>query len=142
MSLVKLNQKRNLANLDNEFGSMLNSFWNSEDSYLSKFNPNVDIEENDNDFMFFAELPGLDKKDVNISVKDNILTISGEKLSKKKINENNYHRTESSYGKFQRCFKLPQNIKQEKIKADFSDGILNITVPKAEEVKPREIVIT
>jgi len=136
-----MNPKRELNTINNEFDNLLNKLWNSEDSYMTKFNPSVDIEENENTFQFHAELPGLDKKEVSISVKDNILTISGEKVQKNKDKNLNFHRIESAYGKFQRCFKLPQNIKQEEIKADFTNGILNITVPIAEEVKPREIVI-
>ena len=142
MSLVRWNQRRDLANINNEFDSLINSFWNSEDSYLTQFNPSVDIEENDNEFIFHAELPGLDKKDVNITVKDNILTISGEKVNKHVEKNKNFHRLESSYGKFQRSFKLPQNINIDKIKADFSNGILHINVPIAEEAKPKEIQIS
>lgn len=141
MSIVRWNPNRELNTLNKEFDNLLNSFWTGEDSYLTKFNPTVDIEENEEEFTFHAELPGLDKKDVNISVKDNVLTISGEKVQKNKDKKLNFHRIESSYGKFQRCFKLPQNIKQDQIKANFKDGILSINVPIAEEAKPREIVI-
>lgn len=141
MSIVRWNPNRELNTLNKEFDNLLNSFWTGEDSYLTKFNPTVDIEENEEEFTFHAELPGLDKKDVNISVKDNVLTISGEKVQKNKDKKLNFHRIESAYGKFQRCFKLPQNIKQDQIKANFKDGILSINVPIAEEAKPREIVI-
>jgi len=141
MSLVRWNTRNDLANTTREFDSILNSFWNSEDSYMSKFNPNVDIEENEESFQFHAELPGLGKENVKISLKDNILSISGEKESRKKDDKLNFHRVETTFGKFQRCFKLPQNVKQEDIKADFVNGILNISVPKAEEAKPREIEI-
>lgn len=141
MNIVRTNPKRELNTVNNEFDNLLSKFWNSEDSYLTKFNPSVDIEENENEFKFHAELPGLDKKDVNITVKDNILTIAGEKVQKNRDRQLNFHRIESAYGKFQRCFKLPQNIKQNEINADFTNGILNITVPIAEEAKPKEIVI-
>ncbi len=141
MSLVRWNPERDLTNVTKDFDNFFSSFWNSEDSYLTKFNPTVDIEENDDEFLFHAELPGLDKENVKISLKDNILTISGEKAQKNKDKKLNFHRIESAYGKFQRCFKLPQNVKQEDIKADFKDGILNIAIPKAEEAKPREIKI-
>ena len=141
MSLVRWNPTNELANVTKDFDGLLNTFWNSEDSYMTNFNPTVDIEENDDEFVFHAELPGLDKKDVKISLKDNILTLSGEKAQKNKEKKLNFHRIESSYGKFQRCFKLPQNVRQADIKADFSNGILNITVPKAEEAKPKEIEI-
>jgi HSP20 family protein len=141
MSITRWNPQRELSTVSNEFENFLNSIWNSEDSYLTKFNPTVDIEESENGYTFHAELPGLEKKDVNITVKDNILTISGEKARKNEDKKRNFHRIESSYGKFQRCFKLPQNIKQDEIKADFNNGILNISIPLAEEAKPREITI-
>ena len=141
MSIVRWNPNRELNTINKEFDNLLSSFWNGEDSYLTKFNPTVDIEENEEEFTFHAELPGLEKKDVNISVKDNVLTISGEKTQKNKDKKLNFHRIESSYGKFQRCFKLPQNIKQDKIKAKFENGILTVNVPIAEEAKQREIII-
>lgn len=141
MNLVRWNQSNELNTINKEFDNFFNSFWNGEDSYLTKFNPLVDIEKNDEAYTFHAELPGLDKKDVNISVKDNILTLSGEKTGRNKDKKFNFHRVESNYGKFQRCFKLPQNIKQDKIEATFENGILTINVPIAEEAKPKEIII-
>ncbi len=141
MSLIRWNPERDLAKPSEDFDNFLKGFWNSEDSYLTNFNPSVDIEENDDQFIFHAELPGIDKKNVNISIKDNILTLSGEKQQKNEKKKLNFHRIESSYGKFQRCFKLPENIKQDDVTADFKDGILNITVPKTEKAKPREIKI-
>eukprot|EP01156_Anaeramoeba_ignava_P015514 Anaeramoba_ignava/a613786_6.p1 GENE.a613786_6~~a613786_6.p1 ORF type:complete len:145 (-),score=32.00 a613786_6:9-443(-) len=142
MSLMRWNPTRYLRNYENEIDNYLNDFWNGEDSYLTQFTPNVDIEELDDEYQFHAELPGMDKKDVNITVKENMLTVSGVKKNKKEDKKENFHRIESSYGKFQRSFRLPQNIKQNAIKADFKNGILNITVPKAEEAKPKEIEIS
>lgn len=141
MSLMKWNPNRNLKTLHDEIDNYFNEFWNGEDSFMSSFTPKVDIEELDDEFQFHAELPGMDKKDVNLSVKENVLTISGEKKDKKEDKKNNFHRIESSYGKFQRSFRLPQNVKQSDIKAEFKNGILDITVPKAEEAKPKEIEI-
>ncbi|MBN2280779.1 MAG: Hsp20/alpha crystallin family protein [Candidatus Marinimicrobia bacterium] len=141
MSLVRWNSRNDLANATGDFDDLLKNFWYSEDSFMSKFNPSVDIEENDDAFHFHAELPGLEKDNVKISLKDNILTIRGEKESRKKNEKSNFHRIETTSGKFQRCFKLPYNVKQESIKAEFKNGVLNISIPKAEEAKPREISI-
>ena len=82
------------------------------------------------------------KEDVNISITDNILTLKGEKKQEKEVKEENYHRIERSYGSFQRSFTLPVKIQHEKVKATFKDGVLNISIPKAEEVKPKQIEIT
>ena len=141
MSLVRWNPRKESGLFNNEVNSMFDNFWNSEDSYLTKFNPSVDIEEHENGYTFHAELPGMEKKDIKISVKENVLSISGEKNKQYQENKKNFHRIESSYGKFQRCFKLPQNIQQNKIKAEFKNGILNISVPVEEEAKPKEIEI-
>ncbi|MBN2280776.1 MAG: Hsp20/alpha crystallin family protein [Candidatus Marinimicrobia bacterium] len=141
MSLIRWNPTRNLRVFNDEIDNYLNDFWNGEDSYLSKFTPNVDIEELDDEFQFHAELPGLEKKDVIITVKENVLTISGEKQSKKEEKNKNYHRIESSFGKFQRSFRLPQNVDQNAIKAEFKNGILDVIIPKTETAKPKEIEI-
>ena len=107
----------------------------------SGWNPSVDIAETDEAIVVKAELPGITKEDVNISITDNILTLKGEKKQEKEIKEENYHRIERSYGNFQRSFTLPAKIQHEKVKATFKDGILNINIPKAEEVKPKQIEI-
>lgn len=142
MSLIRWNPTRYLGNFDNDIDTYIKDFWNGEDSYLTRFTPNVDIQELAEEYQFHAELPGLDKKDVNITVKENMLTISGVKKNKKEDKNDNFHRIESSYGKFQRSFRLSQNVKQNDIKAEFKNGVLDITVPKAEEAKPKEVEIT
>jgi HSP20 family protein len=142
MSLMRWNPARQLKNFDSELDNYFNDFWSGEDSYLTSFTPNVDIEELDDEYQFHAELPGLTKKDVNITVKENMLTISGTKKSKSEEKKESYHRIESAYGKFQRSFRLPQNVKQNDIKAEFKNGVLDIIVPKAEEAKPKEIEIS
>ncbi len=141
MSLMRWNPRRSVRPFDDEIDRYFDDFWNGEDSFISKFTPNVDIEELDDNFEFHVELPGLKKKDVKINVKENVLTISGEKKNKKEDKSDSYHRVESAYGKFQRSFRLPQNVKQSDIKAEFKNGILDIIVPKAEEAKPKEIEI-
>ncbi len=140
MNLLKRNPMNQLRNFGDDLDTY-DDFWNGEDSFISRFTPKVDIEELDDEFEFHVELPGLNKKDVKINVKENVLTISGEKKNKKEDKSDNFHRMESSYGKFQRSFRLPQNVKQNDIKAEFRNGILDIVVPKAEEAKPKEIEI-
>ena len=87
------------------------------------------------------ELPGLTKDDVSITLENNILTLSGERKLEKDVQEESYHRMERSYGTFIRTFALPNNLQTEKVEAIFKDGVLTITLAKAEEAKPRKIVI-
>jgi HSP20 family protein len=109
-----------------------------EDAWL----PPVDVRETDGEFIFTAELPGLAKEDVNITLEEKVLTISGERMLEGKEDNENYHRIERSYGKFSRSFSLPQDVDQENVSANFANGVLTIAVPKTEAVKPRQIAIT
>jgi HSP20 family protein len=88
-----------------------------------------------------VELPGVNKDDVKITMQDNILTIRGEKKEEKKGKEGNAHRVERYYGSFQRSFSLPTSVKNDRIEAEYRDGILTINMPKAEEAKPKQIEV-
>jgi len=88
-----------------------------------------------------AELPGVKKEDISIEVKDNILTIRGERSEDSEVKEENYYRRERSFGSFQRSFSMPTEVSPESIKASFKDGVLKIEVPKPEEKKPKQISI-
>ena len=114
-----------------------------EDEVLAPatWSPAVDIYETDEKLVLKVELPGLKKEDINIEVRDNTLTLKGERKFEKEVKEENYHRIERVYGSFHRPFTLPSTIKQEKIEAAFKDGILEISLPKAEEAKPKQISI-
>ena len=103
--------------------------------------PNVNISETKDNIMVTAEIAGRSKEDIKVSLHENVLTISGEKKQEKEEKEPNYHRIERSYGSFTRCFDLPTTVQFDKIKANYKDGILKITLPKSEEVKPKEIPI-
>jgi HSP20 family protein len=101
--------------------------------------PKVDVRENDKEFLFEAELPGIDEKDVQITVRDGMLSLKGEKKSERDEKKDAYHLVERSYGSFERSFRLPDIADQEKIAANFEKGILRIVVPKrAEAVKPEK----
>ena len=104
--------------------------------------PSVDISETDDAFEVRAELPGVVKDDVHISVKDNLLTLSGEKRQENVDDAQNYRRVERRYGSFQRRFTLPPEVATDDIKAEFNDGVLTLSIPKPEAVKPTEIPIT
>ncbi len=143
MTLV-VNPIRNLidarTNIDRIFDEFFRTGegWNEMDKSIV---PAVNIEENDENFLITAELPGLSRDDVHIMLENNRLTISGEKKVEEKHDEKNYHRLERRNGKFIRRFDLPGAVDQKKIDAGFNNGILEITIPKAEEAKPRQIEI-
>jgi HSP20 family protein len=103
--------------------------------------PLTDIYENNDNYYIKADLPGVKKGDVKISYNDGTLSISGERAQEKETKETKYHRVERSFGKYYRSFNLPKEIKNDKIEAEFVDGQLNVTIPKAEEVKPKQIDI-
>jgi len=103
--------------------------------------PAIDIEEGENEFIVTAELPGINKEDVNISITDNQLTVSGEIGETRDVQEKNYHVKERVRGKFSRSVALPTTIDSNNTEASYEDGILKIRLPKAEEAKPKQIEI-
>jgi len=103
--------------------------------------PAVDIRETDDAMLVQAELPGIDKKDVKLEVKDRVLTISGERNYEKDVQEENIHRIERSYGKFVRSFSLPANVDTDRVDAAMKNGILEIRLPKKESARPKAITV-
>ena len=112
-----------------------------EDTELNDWTPAVDIIEDNDNFVVIADLPGLTKKDISINIKENMLTISGERKTTAKDEDKNYCRAERRFGTFKRSFQLTDQVVASKITASFKDGVLTVNVPKAEEVKPKEIEI-
>jgi HSP20 family protein len=100
--------------------------------------PAVDVVEKEKEYQLLAELPGLDEKDVEVSVADDILTIKGEKKEEKEEKAKNYYVSERRYGTFQRSFQLPAGVDAEKIEANFQKGVLTVTLPKAPEALKKE----
>ena len=92
--------------------------------------------------MLKAELPGIDPKDVDVQVENNVLTLRGERKLDSEVKRESYHRVERSYGAFSRSFTLPTVVDTEKIKAEYKDGVLRLVLPKKEEAKPKQISIS
>ena len=107
----------------------------------SGWTPAVDVRETNEAYLVEAELPGLGKNDVTVTFEDDLLTFSGERKVGEETEEENYRRIERSYGPFSRSFNLPREVDAEGVLANFKDGLLSITVPKKEQVKPRAIKI-
>jgi len=146
MSLVKWDPFRDVAELQNRINRMFDdSFGRSKDMSdevsLCAWRPAVDIYESQNGIVLLAELPGISKENLSVEVKDNVLTLKGERLVDPNIKEESYYRRERSYGAFQRSFTLQQNIQPNLIKATFRDGVLAIDIPRPEEEHPKQITV-
>jgi HSP20 family protein len=107
----------------------------------AEFAPAVDVKENAEAVVVKAEVPGMDAQDINISVTGDVLTIKGEKKSEREEKEENYHLVERSYGSFSRSLAMPAAVDMDKIEAKYDKGVLTVTCPKKEEVKPKAIEI-
>ena len=105
--------------------------------------PAVDVHETKDEFVLTLDIPGVTEKDVHLSITGDMLTIKGERQFERERegNGNTYHRVERLYGKFERSVQLPTMVQTDKVKASYRDGVLTVKLPKAEEVKPREIKI-
>ena len=105
------------------------------------WNPSIDIYEEENNIVIKAEIPGVDKNDITVDVKDGVLTLKGERSTNKEVEEEKYYKREMRYGKFERSFTLPVEVNADKIAADYKDGVLKIEIPKPEVSKPKKITI-
>ncbi len=148
MTLIRWNPMKDLAteifDLQREINRIFDRFFHGfedEEVRLVSWSPRVDISETDDEYIVRAEVPGVSKDDIKITIKDNILVISGEKKQEKETKKENYHRIERVYGSFARSFSLPGTVKVDKVEAKFKDGVLTIKLPKVEEAKPKEIEI-
>lgn len=103
--------------------------------------PAVDIRETADSLLLVAELPGMTREDVQITLENNVLSIAGERKFEKDVKGESYHRLERAFGSFARSFTLPANVKTDKVEAVFKDGVLTVTLPKVEEAKPRRVEI-
>ena len=147
MYLVKYNRRNNALN-SNPMSRLLNDFWNAaewpnsyeEDSTV--WAPRIDVEENENEYQVYADVPGLNKKDVSITLEDGVLTIKGERKREEKKEDQNTSYMERNHGNFSRSFTLPSKVDEKKIAANLKDGVLSVSLPKAEVVKPKEIAIS
>ena len=111
----------------------------SEYPEVEQLTPTVDIYEDENNLVLKAELPGIRKEDLSVSIAENRITLSGEKKQEERIEKENYHWCERSYGSFSRNFRLPDNVNPDAAEASFRDGVLEIRIPKTEEARPKKI---
>lgn len=144
-TLVRWNPARDMMSLRNEMNRLFEQAF--EDMPLSRWQPStnwglaVDVSENDEAFVITASVPGVKSDDIEITISDNVLTIKGEFKADEDIEEEKYHIRERRYGSFSRSLTLPAAVDADGSEANYENGILKLSVPKAEEVKPRRIKI-
>ena len=130
--------------MDDFFGKRSRPWWPqrwSLPAVLEISAPAVDLYEDKDDIVLKAELPGMEKDNIEVNLTNSTLTIKGEKKNKEEVKEENYYKCERSYGSFVRTLDLPKDIHAEKVKASFKNGILEIRLPKTEEAKKKEMKV-
>jgi HSP20 family protein len=146
MDLIQWNPLREMVSLRERMNRLFDDSWFRTDGYgddvaMGMWSPAVDMFEKDDHLVIKAELPGMEKKDINLDLKDGVLTLRGERKHENQVQDENFYRREMSYGKFVRTFSLPSDVDSEKIKAEFQNGLLTIEVPKPEQHKPKQITV-
>ncbi len=138
MKLVNMNSRP--VSIFDDMNKMMNTVFNNNvysPNIRDSWTPAVDINEDNTSFILTADIPGLNKSDIDISVEDNTLKLSGDREYKKIDEGTEYHYQERNHGKFFRSFKLPITVDEENISAAFKNGILTVILPKAEEAQPK-----
>jgi len=145
MAIIRWDPFRDVVTLRERMNRMFEDVFSgrTDDKELTptSWAPAVDIYETENELVLSAEIPGLSEKEVEIKVEDNTLTLKGERRFEKETKEENYHRIERSYGSFYRAFTLPNSIDPDKIQAEHENGVLRVSMPKRQELKPRTVKI-
>ena len=145
MTLVRFNKRHrgDLARLHGEMDDLFGGFFRGFDGPFAGYKawPAIDVVEEQDSIIVRAEVPGCKADDINISVHGNLLTISGEKKLSEEKKEKGYYHVESSYGSFKRELTLPTDVDQSKVDASYKDGVLSITLPKAEKAKTIKVKI-
>lgn len=141
MTLIKFEPFKELETLHDRIQRYFDDFPNFGFNLNENFYPRIDISEDKDNINVLAEIPGVKKNDIKITLQDNILTIEGEKKKETEQKEKNYFRSERTHGSFKRCFTLPDLVDSEKVEAKFEDGMLNIQLKKIEQKVKSEKVI-
>src|SRR5262245_24240389 len=139
MALIKWDPFREFGT-SAKLGRFFGDDWELAASTTS-WNPPVDIFDTDSEIIVKAELPGMNAKDIDVRLENNVLTVKGKRKFEKETKEENYHRVERAYGTFSRSFSLPTAVTSDKVTAEYKNGILTIVLPKQEEIRPKPIKI-
>ena len=146
MTIVRWDPFRDVAALQDRINRLFSESFGQardldDDMRVCAWRPAVDIYEAENEIVLKAELPGITKKDVSVEVKDNMLTLKGERFPEAEINEEKYYRKEICFGTFERSFTLQERIQPEQIKATFNNGVLTVKIPRPEIETPKQITV-
>lgn len=143
MAITRYDPLRDAASIQNEMQRMLRQAFGDRDAASSAgaFAPLLDVEESDEGFTLHVELPGVNADDVDVSLEENVLTIAGERRFYDDRSTEGFRRIERAFGRFHRAVRLPDRVDPDRVEAAYRDGLLTITVPKAEEAKPRRIQV-
>lgn len=141
MTLIKYNRP-DTDIFGKRFSDIMDEFFSDAvATRRNSFAPSIDISETEKQYVIDVEVPGMNKKDINLNVENNTLTISGERKFEKEEDNKQYHRVETHYGSFSRSFTLPENADYDSINASYKNGILTITVDKSEKSLKKQIEI-
>ena len=128
--------------MNKRFSDIMDEFFNDAiNANRDSFVPSIDISESNDQFMISAQLPGMKKEDINISLENGRLSLSGERTFKQEEEGKTFHRVETKYGSFNRSFQLPDNVDEDSIQASYENGLLNITINKQENKVKKQIEI-
>ena len=148
MSIVRYDPWTSFEKLSNELNTLFQNrsvarYGDNDDSSVvtSRWTPAVDIKEEENQFVLFADIPGVDPKDIDITMENNVLTVKGERSQETKEEKNGFKRVERVHGTFYRRFSLPDTADAESISAKGENGVLMITIPKKQKAQPRRISV-
>ncbi len=145
MAIVRWDPFRDLSMLQDRMNRLFDDAgrtWRpDEPAATTSWSPSVDIFETEGEIVVKAELPGMDRKDIQLNLENNVLSLRGERKFQKETKDDNYHRIERSYGVFSRAFSIPATVDEERIRADYKDGVLKIVLPKKDQAKPKQIKI-
>jgi HSP20 family protein len=137
--------ERSFDRLFDEFFNEFRNFglrpFNGFEQPFGTFSPSIDVSETDSEIKVVAEAPGLDEKDIEVSLANNVLTISGEKKVENEHKDENYHHVERSYGAFKRSFRLPVEVEADQVDATYKNGVLTITLPKSAAAQAKKIEV-
>lgn len=141
MAIVRWDPFRDLFGIKRDLDRYFSRWEDEDETRPAVWRPAVDVHEAGDNLVFRAELPGMNKEDVQINVENNVLSIKGERKFNDEVKRESYHRVERAYGSFCRSFTLPTSVDSKKIEAHMKDGVLEVVVPKSEEAKPKQIEI-
>jgi HSP20 family protein len=147
MNLVKWDPFVELEDVSKQLNRIFGRFparaeTGSEVLTMADWAPTVDITETDSAYMIKGEIPGVNKEDVKVTIEDGMITMRGERKQEKEEKDKKYHRIERSYGSFLRSFRVPDDVDENAVKAEFKDGMINVTLPKSDKSKPKSINVS